>query len=217
MLPEISHRCLACGASARPGARFCPQCGRLIEGEAEGAGTKAGPDVEEATLRDEAATTGGEEAPLQDVWRRWEESVRGAGAAGQPSGGDGARAESSAPPPKRPVPPKEPVAPREPEVAPREPDVTREARGGGGVAAGAAESSTAAAARPPLARPRTTEKGRRAAAVKESLRPRVERVRDVSRGVFEGAAEDSGLRFVIIAVALFLLFLLFLLLNNALR
>jgi cobalamin biosynthesis Mg chelatase CobN len=57
----------------------------------------------------------------------------------------------------------------------------------------------------------------RAAAVTEGLRPRVERVREVSIVVLEEASEDSGLRFVLIAVALFLLFLLFLFLHTFLK
>ena len=34
MLPEISRRCLSCGAAVRAGARFCPQCGKAFEAEA---------------------------------------------------------------------------------------------------------------------------------------------------------------------------------------
>ena len=82
--------------------------------------------------------------------------------------------------------------------------------------AGASESG-AEAESAPLARPRAGEKGRRAAAVRESLRPRVEKVRDASMGVLEEAAEDSGLRFVLIALALFAVFLVFLFINNLVR
>ena len=34
-LPEISRRCVSCGASVRAGARYCPQCGKVVP---EGAG-----------------------------------------------------------------------------------------------------------------------------------------------------------------------------------
>jgi hypothetical protein len=47
--------------------------------------------------------------------------------------------------------------------------------------------------------------------VGENLRPRVEKLREASIVMFDEASDDPGLRFVIIAVALFLLFLLFLL------
>ena len=32
-LPEISRRCLSCGAAVRAGARFCPQCGKSVNDE----------------------------------------------------------------------------------------------------------------------------------------------------------------------------------------
>src|SRR4051812_38992864 len=41
-LPEISRRCISCGAAVRAVARFCPQCGHPFEAEA------AAPDVSEA-------------------------------------------------------------------------------------------------------------------------------------------------------------------------
>ena len=59
--------------------------------------------------------------------------------------------------------------------------------------------------------------GRRAAtvgaSVGENLRPRVEKLREASTVVFDEATDDPGLRFVIIAAALFLLFLFILLLS----
>ena len=35
MLPEISRRCLSCGAAVRAGSRFCQQCGKALEAESE--------------------------------------------------------------------------------------------------------------------------------------------------------------------------------------
>lgn len=55
---------------------------------------------------------------------------------------------------------------------------------------------------------------RSVAVVGESVRPRVEKLRDASIGVFEEASEDTGLRFVLIAIALFLISLFFILLHN---
>lgn len=49
------------------------------------------------------------------------------------------------------------------------------------------------------------------ASVGENLRPRVEKSREASTGVFDEASDDPGLRFVIVAVLLFLLFLFILL------
>ncbi|HEX8852466.1 MAG TPA: hypothetical protein VF754_03215 [Pyrinomonadaceae bacterium] len=61
--------------------------------------------------------------------------------------------------------------------------------------------------------------GRRrpSAIVRENLRPRVEKMREASIVVMEEASEDTGLRFVLIAVALFVLFLLFLFISSFLR
>jgi len=53
--------------------------------------------------------------------------------------------------------------------------------------------------------------------VEENLRPRVEKLREASMVVLEEASEDSGARFVLIALAVFLLFLLFLIISNVLR
>ena len=46
--------------------------------------------------------------------------------------------------------------------------------------------------------------------VGENLRPRVEKLREASIVMLDEAPNDSGLRFILIGVALFLLFLLFL-------
>ena len=58
---------------------------------------------------------------------------------------------------------------------------------------------------------------RPAAIMKENLLPRVEKMREASIVVLEEASEDSGMRFVLIAVALFLLFLFFLFVSSLLR
>jgi len=49
------------------------------------------------------------------------------------------------------------------------------------------------------------------ASVGENLRPRVEKLREASTVVFDEATDDPGLRFVIVAASLFLLFLFILL------
>lgn len=49
------------------------------------------------------------------------------------------------------------------------------------------------------------------ASVGESLRPRVEKMRDATTVVFDEASDDPGLRFIIVAIVLFLCFLFILL------
>lgn len=58
---------------------------------------------------------------------------------------------------------------------------------------------------------------RAAAVVKETIVPRVERVRDRSVVILEDAPDDSGLRFVIIAGVLFFLFIFLLVLSTVIR
>ena len=194
-LPEISRRCLSCGAAVRAQSRFCPQCGKNVEGGADGESGR------------EADAPPGGEIRLDESRGRWEESVgvakeaEGEAVAGPidrvaPGGG----AEPVALPPPS-APDSAPATPPAPDELP--PPEGEDVRRTGGADA-------------PLARPRAEVGGRRAA-LKEGTRARVERVREASRGVIEDAAEDSGLRFVLIAVFLFLLFLFFLYLNQVLK
>lgn len=54
-------------------------------------------------------------------------------------------------------------------------------------------------------------------AVEERLGPRVEKIRQASTGVIDEAAEDPGLRFVLIAAALFVFSLILLLVSHLIR
>lgn len=169
--PEISRRCLACGATVRANARFCPQCGRRVVKEPlnrAGAFSKESPRA----------------AP--DA-----ETERGAKPATTSQVEDEAQASGGAP--RRVTGP-----------------LGRKAGDTGELKAPAAEDAPAVAP-PPAKRRRTT------VIVEENLRPRVEKLREASMVVLEEASEDSGARFVLIALAVFLLFLLFLLISNVLR
>jgi hypothetical protein len=53
--------------------------------------------------------------------------------------------------------------------------------------------------------------------MQESVRPRVEKLREASMGMIEEASEDTGLRFVLIAFALFLISVVLLALHSFLR
>ncbi len=164
--PEISKRCLACGAAVRAGARFCPQCGGLTV-----------PDSAAAAAADNGASMR-VEGEIGDVVETPAMSV-----------------EASAPSPKTAVQTDESAA---------------------------AQSTTNASGAKPTTtvvrrEHRASSMRRPAEMVRENLRPRVEKLRDASLTVFEDASEDTGLRFVLIAVALFLVFLLLLLLNNIIK
>jgi len=158
--PEISRRCLACGASVRRQARFCPQCGGSMA---------VAPPARRAA-----------EWPVEDRRR------------------SGARrrdeAEAPATPLKSNAPPYS-SRPRPPEAA-------------------------AAATDPPALRPKapgeTPSKQQRTEAEGNS-RPHAGKLRDASIFVLDEASGDPGVRFVLIAIAIFVVFLLFLLINNILR
>lgn len=53
--------------------------------------------------------------------------------------------------------------------------------------------------------------------VKESIAPRMERVRERSVVMLEEAPDDSGLRFIAIAVVLFVVFIFLLVLNSVIK
>lgn len=62
-----------------------------------------------------------------------------------------------------------------------------------------------------------SKRRRAGAVVKENIMPRVGRMRDEALVVLEETPDDAGLRFVVIAAALFLLFLLFLFLSTTIK
>lgn len=70
--------------------------------------------------------------------------------------------------------------------------------------------------RPPVAAAGRARAGSSGAAG-ERVRPRVERLREASVVVFDEAAEDPGTRFVVVAVALFVVFLVIMLFSYALK
>ena len=208
--PEISRRCPACGAAVRAGARFCPQCGQLMgeEGEQKSESAKAEEPVAAPPVDKTAA---GEEIRLEDSWRQWEESVVGQAelkaeegkADGEPMPEAGAELNAPAPELSAPAPPTTPDAPREPEGS----QTTGIDNTGAKTVGGAA----------PLTRPLTETGRRRAAVVKDTVRTHSTRVRERSLVMLEEATENSGVRFVVIALALFLVFLFFLYLNEKIK
>ena len=201
MQPEISRRCLSCGAAVRAGSRFCPHCGKPLEAEAAVPETREAEAVREASAppTNERAAPATETAPAREPppTKDWTPPTKEFTVFEQPSGGDGGRAaehaadigavhaaggEVGAPVAYEPQPPGE----------------ARRAGVDPGDAAGAA-----------------AEAGRgRVARVREGTRARVERMREEAIVVLEETPDDSGLRFVIVAAALFVVFLVLLFLST---
>lgn len=239
-MPEISRRCLACGASVRAGSRFCPQCGTEMRQEreaheanhaarevvaddaaltpdvaaekfssreassltktaGEASETEAAHKIEEAAYKTEAA----DETP-DSIAPPLSSRARGGNFGDTPGlgGGDMRRASTS-------------EAASLIDAASGEPEPARADSSRMPAPQRTEQTATTAAA----TTTNTPVKGRRrtVAVVEEGLRPRVEKWRDVSVGMLDDASEDSGLRFVIIALAMFLIFLLFLFISNFLK
>ena len=198
--PEIARRCLNCGASVRGRAHFCPQCGR--------------PMGEETAREREAVAAERVAHPLAEEAERVAVSL-----SGRLSDVPAPAAESSSDNHTQ-----SPILDLEEDAA-RPPAVTPEAAAGAASATAGAppeavldldqvRAGDGAAAR--STGPRGGVRGRAAglgASVGETLKPRVERLREASSVVIDEAADDPGVRFIVIAVVLFLLFLLLWLLS----
>lgn len=262
-LPEISRRCLSCGASVRAGVRFCPQCGAAVRREAQSSADPNAADATDGKAEDAASLT---PEVLKETFSTWEStSLHGGVSNARETGAD-----RSTPEAERGGSENRPSAralgsalgatgnfgdaksrsldaahrqdaQREPQAASTDAtragdaanvlDATRnrsveanaeaQPQMAGAAGAGAAtdgnERAAGASAAGGAGEAGAKSRRRSVAVVEESLRPRVEKLRDVSVGMLDEAAEDSGLRFVVIAVVLFVIFLLFLLLNNSLK
>jgi hypothetical protein len=245
--PEIARRCQTCGASVRGTARFCPQCGQsMAEARDADAATPAraqpraksalvdqaehvanslsgrltarapdatapadaGEDVLSLDAEPVATTHVAESfATTQDqesfAPARVDEPVAPVNTPmieNAPTAGDGARtsAERSETDERgaQSVPTKDAL----PDSATTT-DGARAVSAGDGRGAGRVRRATAAVG----------------AGLGESVRPRVEKLREASVVVFDEAAEDPGMRFVVIAALLFVVALLILLFSFVLR
>jgi hypothetical protein len=188
-LPEISRRCLSCGAAVRAGSRFCQQCGKALEAEphpeAPGAVEEVRahvPPTSERALPPEEPPAAAEPAPLREPTRAKELTP--------PTKEFAAFAQSSGADVSRPVTP-EPV----PVAATVEPEAAEEASEN-------VEGGRAGDLRGRVAR------------VREETRARVGRMREEAIVVLEETPDDSGLRFVLVAAALFIISLVLLFLST---
>jgi hypothetical protein len=238
--PEIARRCQTCGAAVRGTARFCPQCGQAMGDERDAAPTPRAQPRARSGLVDQAervayslsgrltARAPEANAPADAAPRGREAEPPATAHAAEPLGVA------------------EPVAPArveelvaragapDSEEAPAAEDAARapaEVSGTGERGAQSAPTEDAPADAAPVAdKARAASAGdgrgasrvrRRAAAVGaglgETVRPRVEKLRDASVVVFDEAAEDPGMRFVVIAALLFAVALLILLFSFVLR
>ncbi|MBV9924466.1 MAG: zinc ribbon domain-containing protein [Acidobacteria bacterium] len=173
-LPEISRRCLSCGAAVRAGARFCPQCGEPFSEEAEAQGAEAPRAAVPPT--GEHARPAASQPPATKDWTPPTKESAASGPMPAPA------AAEPAPPPVG-----EPAAASE-EAAPAAADANEAGRAG--------------------------DLRGRVARVREGTKARVGRMREEAIVVLEETPDDSGLRFVVVAAALFILSLVLLFLST---
>ncbi|MFN2597051.1 MAG: hypothetical protein ABR563_07690 [Pyrinomonadaceae bacterium] len=212
MEPEIARRCLACGAAVRGAARFCPQCGQPLAHGARAAGEGgAGATAERANAASAQPTT---RAPLADEAARVAAQISGrldarpadVRDANAPAADENApAADENASPSVVSAPPPVQSSPSSPTPPPGEPPPAADVRAAqpfGGVRAAGRVRERAAAV---------------GAVVGETLRPRAEKLRERSVVVLDEAADDPGVRYVVVAAALTVVALILFALSFLLR
>lgn len=205
MEPEIARLCSSCGASVRGTARFCPQCGQTMAGAAgltAAAQTTRQPALVEEAER-VASSLSGRLAEHDAHERAGDADV--SASRSEPTTRERADDEASS---------QIKVADNEAttQTQPADTVMTNDSVAATTVGeASAGDEATAGAAR---VRQRAAAVG---AGLGESLRPRVGKLRERSVVVLDEAAEDPGLRFVLVAIALFVVALLLFIFSFALR
>lgn len=188
-----------CGASVRAVARFCPHCG----GEFFARERDADADVESESVDDGPSAQGGDGSPRTGAPTGVEhvdgpnDSARGAALPLR---------EQRATPPTR----EHDIAafdgadesPKDVEARVYD-DETRDDEAGGDDAGGDAGAGEG----------RRVRAAARVREVKQNLKPRVEKMREDALVVLDETPDDAGLRFVVIAALLFVLFVVFLILS----
>jgi hypothetical protein len=216
MQPEISRRCLSCGAAVRAGARFCPQCGELMDA---GAPAAAGQETAAPETREDETPHAGEPTRETESPSEWMPPTKEYAAFAQsfesaPQGLQAGEAAAVETPPRAesPVPPADDM-PRRPDDVPRRADDNSSF--GAPPSLESPQSYVAAAADGDAGVEASAGDVRgRVARVREGTRARVEKMRDEAIVVLEETPDDSGLRFVLAAAALFVIFLLLLFLST---
>jgi hypothetical protein len=194
MQPEISHRCESCGVSIREQAMFCPECGQaLIRPAADSKALKEEETPKPAVDKEadvSRATVLETANAATDIFN----------AADKPSAPTAAEAASVST--ERPPAIEVESAPAQNETVGLAPNVSAPARS-------VSRHGTYEKAREGLHRASTATRGALADNVK-----RVDKIRHVSSAMFEEASYDPSLRFVLVALGLFVVFLILLLLSK---
>lgn len=174
MHPEISRRCLACGASYREGALFCPECGKpLTGGVANEAAKPIADDPPERTISSAAPVDSASALATGPA------TIAAAATDGTP----------------------QPPVMKQPSEVPSAQSAEPQSAN--------ANLSKAETARDKLHRASTATRE----ALVENVK-RVDKIRQVSTVMFEEASYDPSLRFVLVALGLFIVFVVLLILSK---
>jgi hypothetical protein len=209
MVPEISHRCSSCGAAVRDAdGLFCPECGQPLANEPKDAGSEDVPQVtpdqpepDESLQEINTAPTNDAEVPAVEASHAGEsDSSRSHDEVAPAAAGEGSEQSTvGAQPSKESAAASLNVETSEPESA--------VAKTAAGVTAHAHRIGD-----------KTRERLHRASAaargVIEDEVKRVEKIRHVSTTVIEEAHYDPSLRFVLVALGLFVVFVILLVLSK---
>jgi hypothetical protein len=194
MEPEIARRCKACGAAVRGGAGYCPQCGAALNPSGSDPAATIGATAEAEAQQPEMANASPANEPA---------AVVSEAAAAAPVTTN-TTSEENAPPPALAI--DEHQADGEAMAATMESSLAAD----GAVVANAAATTAA-----PTRRHRV--KVAAMDAVEGKIAPRVEKLRQASTVMLDEAADDPGLRFVLIAAVLIVLSLVLVLLSQILK
>jgi predicted nucleic acid-binding Zn-ribbon protein len=192
--PEISHRCTSCGASVRGHALFCPQCGYPLTQTPKTANDTAdGKAVGGPVTTEEAAPVSTEEPasepPVEKSTSAQTETI--------PSGEPEVALKETGGATKDSVPELKPVA---------ESGSASDGRRRPG-------ASTALAANKARAKIKQATNAARDR-IEDNVRPRVDKIRQASSVVLEEANYDPSVRFILVAGALFVLFVVLLIISK---
>jgi zinc-ribbon domain len=211
MEPEISHRCTSCGASVRGHALFCPECGhpltrKTANGGHEGSAVSESESDVKAAATDEPAANEVEPAPASDPETETPAAIETT-AKGEPAPESDVAGEPI-------VESAQPSA-EQPASESAKPVTPQPARPPGRLSTGRdrAAASTALAAnkaRTKIQKATTAARDK----LEDNVRPRVDKIRQASTVVLEEASDDPSVRFILVAGALFVLFLILLILSK---
>jgi hypothetical protein len=209
MEPEISHRCTSCGASVRGHALFCPECGHPLSRKTANDGQE-GSSVSESESDDQAATT--DESTAKEVEATPSSDPDHPAAIETPAKVDPSPESKAAGELIVDSPKTSAVEPATESAKPVTPQPERQP---GRLSTGRdrAAASTALAAnkaRTKIHKATTAARDK----LEDNVRPRVDKIRQASTVVLEEASDDPSVRFILVAGALFVLFLVLLFLSK---